>query len=126
MKKKPLIIGGKELALSNLERSCIRIPASRRAKSLIITPGSRAIFSRIQKSRPITSKRFPNGVSGQYFYEKDAPSFTPRWVKTFSVPRTSENSLINYILINDLPTLVWSANMARFREFVLTKLFRSS
>ena len=46
--------------------------------------------------------------------------------KIFLSRRTSENSLINYILINDLPTLVWSANMARFREFVVTKLFRSS
>ena len=64
------------------------------------------------KDRPITMKRFPDGVDGKYFYEKDAPSFTPDWVKTFPIPRTSENTVIDYILINDLPTLVWSANMA--------------
>ena len=64
------------------------------------------------KDRPITMKRFPNGINGQYFYEKDAPSFTPDWIKTYPVPRTSEESIINYILINDLPTLVWSANLA--------------
>jgi bifunctional non-homologous end joining protein LigD len=57
-------------------------------------------------------KRFPDGVDGKYFYEKDAPSFTPKWVKTYPIPRTSEKSVINYILINNLPTLVWSANMA--------------
>jgi bifunctional non-homologous end joining protein LigD len=125
MKKKPLIVGGKELALSNLEK--VMYPQTGFTKGQVIdyyTGIARYILPHL-KSRPITSKRLPNGVSGQYFYEKDAPSFTPRWVKTFSVPRTSENSLINYILINDLPTLVWSANMARFREFVLTKLFRS-
>jgi bifunctional non-homologous end joining protein LigD len=64
------------------------------------------------KDRLITMKRFPNGIDGEYFYEKDAPSFTPDWVKTYPIPRTSEKSTINYILINDLPTLVWSANMA--------------
>jgi bifunctional non-homologous end joining protein LigD len=64
------------------------------------------------KDRPITLKRFPDGLDGEFFYEKDAPSFTPEWVKTFPIPRTSENSVINYILINDLPTLIWSANLA--------------
>ena len=64
------------------------------------------------KARPITMKRFPDGINGQYFYEKDAPSFTHGWIKTYPIPRTSEKSTINYILINDLPALVWSANMA--------------
>jgi bifunctional non-homologous end joining protein LigD len=57
-------------------------------------------------------KRFPDGIHGEYFYEKDAPSFTPDWIKTYPVPRTSGKSNIDYILINDLPTRVWSANMA--------------
>jgi bifunctional non-homologous end joining protein LigD len=64
------------------------------------------------KNRPITMKRFPDGIHGEYFYEKNAPSFTPDWIKTYSVSRTSRKSNIDYILINDLPTLVWSANLA--------------
>lgn len=64
------------------------------------------------EGRPITMKRFPNGVRGEYFYEKDAPGFTPKWIQTFPVSRNSVEATINYILINDLPTLVWSANMA--------------
>src|SRR5688572_2765933 len=64
------------------------------------------------KDCPITLKRFPDGVAGEHFYEKDAPSFTPAWVKTFPIPRSGGNSMIDYILINDLPTLVWSANLA--------------
>lgn len=64
------------------------------------------------KDRPITLKRFPDGIAGEHFYEKDAPSFTPVWVKTFPIPRSGGNSMIDYILINDLPTLVWSANLA--------------
>src|SRR5437016_1951443 len=38
------------------------------------------------RDRPVTLKRYPNGVRGQHFYEKDAPAFTPGWVKTFPVP----------------------------------------
>jgi bifunctional non-homologous end joining protein LigD len=72
---------------------------------------ARYILPHLQ-NRPITMKRFPDGIDGEYFYEKDAPSFTPGWIKTYPIPRTSEKSIINYILINDLPTLVWSANMA--------------
>src|SRR5690242_7998197 len=39
------------------------------------------------KDRPVTLKRYPDGVTGQAFWEKDAPSFTPDWVETFPVPR---------------------------------------
>ena len=61
------------------------------------------------RNRPVTLKRFPDGVHGEAFYEKDAPAFTPKWVKTFPVPRGPD---IKYILINDSRTLLWAANVA--------------
>ena len=64
------------------------------------------------KNRPVTLKRFPEGVHGEFFYEKDAPSFTPKWVKTFPVPRREGGPPINYILINDARTLGWVASIA--------------
>src|SRR6266513_3257902 len=64
------------------------------------------------KDRPVKLKRYPDGVHGDAFYEKDAPGFTPEWVKTFPVPRREGGTDINYILINDVPTLTWAANMA--------------
>lgn len=64
------------------------------------------------RNRPVTLKRYPNGVFGEAFYEKDAPGFTPKWVKTFPVPRREGGADINYILINDVETLTWAANMA--------------
>src|SRR5947207_747204 len=64
------------------------------------------------RNRPVTLKRYPNGVFGEAFYEKDAPGFTPTWVKTFPVPRREGGPDINYILINDVPTLAWAANVA--------------
>jgi bifunctional non-homologous end joining protein LigD len=62
--------------------------------------------------RPVTLKRYPDGVRGQHFYEKNAPSFTPAWVRTFPVPRRAGGPDINYVIIDDLATLVWSANLA--------------
>src|SRR5438874_1189935 len=53
--------------------------------------------------RPVTLKRYPNGVRAEHFYEKDAPKFTPEWVRTFPVPRRSGESDINYVVIDDLP-----------------------
>jgi bifunctional non-homologous end joining protein LigD len=64
------------------------------------------------RNRPVTLKRYPNGVHGEAFYEKDAPGFTPEWVKTFPVPRREGGPDINYILINDVATLTWAGNMA--------------
>src|SRR5436309_970066 len=64
------------------------------------------------KDRPVTLKRYPDGIHGDFFYEKDAPAFTPDWVSKFQVPRHAGGSDICYVLINDLPTLVWCANLA--------------
>jgi bifunctional non-homologous end joining protein LigD len=62
------------------------------------------------KSRPITLKRFPNGVDGEYFYEKQCPVHRPDWLST--VPVDSSTKTINFCVIDDLPSLVWVANIA--------------
>jgi len=64
------------------------------------------------RNRPVTLKRYPDGVFGEAFYEKDAPGFTPDWVKTFPVPRHEGGPDIIYILINDRRTLMWAASIA--------------
>jgi bifunctional non-homologous end joining protein LigD len=63
------------------------------------------------KERPITLKRYPDGVDGFFFYEKKCPTHRPKWVKTAKVT-ASEDKVINYCVINDLPSLVWTANLA--------------
>jgi bifunctional non-homologous end joining protein LigD len=63
------------------------------------------------KDRPITLKRYPDGVEGIFFYEKQCPAHRPKWVKTTKVAK-SEGGQINYCVINDLPSLVWAANLA--------------
>ena len=59
------------------------------------------------KDRPLTLKPFPDGIHGAHFYQKDKPGFTPKWVASWTDPREPEN---DYVLCNDLPTLVWMAN----------------
>ena len=63
------------------------------------------------KDRPISLKRYPDGVEGFFFYEKQCPSHRPEWIRTTKVPK-SEGGEINYCVMNDLPALVWAANLA--------------
>ncbi len=63
------------------------------------------------RDRPVTLIRFPDGVGGKSFYEKNAPGFTPDWVQRFEVPRRRHEGSIDYILINDVETLAWCANL---------------
>lgn len=64
------------------------------------------------RDRPLTMKRYPNGVDGQFFYEKNCPSHRPKWVQTAKVWSEGNQRIMSYCLFNDLPTLVWAANLA--------------
>jgi len=65
--------------------------------------------------RPMTLKRYPEGVDGESFFQKHAPAGTPDWVRTVDVPsRSSRGSggIVTHVVIDDLPTLMWAANLA--------------
>jgi bifunctional non-homologous end joining protein LigD len=64
------------------------------------------------KGRPLTLKRYPNGVNGMYFYEKNCPTHRPEWVNTARVWSSGNDKWMDYCLAQDLPTLVWAANLA--------------
>jgi len=64
------------------------------------------------RDRPLTMKRYPNGVDAEFFYEKNCPSHRPNWVKTAKVWSHGNNRMMDYCLAQDLPTLVWAANLA--------------
>jgi bifunctional non-homologous end joining protein LigD len=66
----------------------------------------------ILNQRPVVLTRFPNGINEKGFYEKDAPSGTPKWVEVFrNYSETAERN-VNYVLCNNLDTLIWLANLA--------------
>jgi bifunctional non-homologous end joining protein LigD len=62
--------------------------------------------------RPIVLIRYPNGIDKEGFYEKDAPEGTPSWVKTVRIYSETAERNVDYILCNDLDTLIWLANLA--------------
>src|SRR3972149_4072945 len=62
--------------------------------------------------RPLVLTRFPNGIDQEGFYEKDAPQGTPSWVKTVKIYSETAKRDVNYVLCNDLDTLIWLANLA--------------
>src|SRR4051794_19088065 len=67
------------------------------------------------QDRALTRKRYPNGTEGQMFFEKNRPQGTPPWVRTVTLPSpgSSKNrETIDYVVCDDLPTLVWTANLA--------------
>lgn len=72
------------------------------------------LLSHLQ-GRPVTRKRWPNGVGTDPFFEKNAPRGTPSWVPTAELPApgsTKNRETVDYVLVNDLPTLVWLGNLA--------------
>ncbi|NLZ38043.1 MAG: DNA polymerase domain-containing protein [Firmicutes bacterium] len=62
------------------------------------------------KNRPCNFQRFPDGIAGKSFYQKNVPSFAPSWLQTVSI--ASEEREINYIMVNNLETLVYLVNLA--------------
>ena len=63
-------------------------------------------------NRPLVMTRFPDGVDKEGFYEKDAPLGTPSWVETYRRYSESSKRELNYVVCNNLDTLVWLANLA--------------
>jgi bifunctional non-homologous end joining protein LigD len=99
-------VEGRRLSLSNLDK--VMYPAVGFTKGQLIDYYTRVapVLLPHLRDRPLTLKRYPNGVEGQYFYEKRSPSHAPEWV------RTAEALGIEYVVCDDLPTLVWLANLA--------------
>ena len=64
--------------------------------------------------RPLVLTRYPDGIEGETmsFFEKNAPEGTPGWVKTKAIYSPTSKRDVNYIVCNDLDTLIWLANLA--------------
>lgn len=105
-------IQGRQLKLSNLDK--VLYPASGFTKGQVIdyyVHIAPALVPHLA-GRPLTLKRYPNGVDSQYFFEKNATAHRPDWVKTAPIWSEGNHRNVNYILADDLPTAVWMANLA--------------
>jgi bifunctional non-homologous end joining protein LigD len=105
-------VEGRKLKLTNLDK--VLYPATGFTKGQVVD-----FYARIAPvllphlaGRPLTMKRYPEGVDQEYFFEKNAPMHRPDWVKTVPVWSEGNHRTIHFILCNDLPTLVWIANLA--------------
>jgi bifunctional non-homologous end joining protein LigD len=101
-----VLIDGRRLKISNWDK--VLFPETGFTKGDLI-----AYYARVApfvlphlRDRPLTLKRYPNGVNSQYFYEKQSPSHRPEWVQTVRI------GSVQYTLAQDRPTLVWLANLA--------------
>jgi bifunctional non-homologous end joining protein LigD len=114
MASKPEVveIEGKHLSLTNLDK--VLYPATGFTKGQVIDYYARIapVLLPHLKEHPLTLKRYPGGVDQEYFFEKNATKHRPDWVKTVPVWSEGNQRDVNYILANDLPTLVWTANLA--------------
>ncbi len=101
-----VLVDGRRLRITNWDK--VLYPKTGFTKGELI-----AYYARIAPAvlphlhdRPLTLKRYPNGVEEQYFYEKQSPSHRPDWVRTVRIKE------MDYTLAQDRPTLVWLANLA--------------
>jgi bifunctional non-homologous end joining protein LigD len=105
-------IQGKRLKLSNLDK--VLYPKVGFTKAQVIDYYVRVapVLLPHLHDRPLTMKRYPEGVDGQFFYEKNCPRHRPEWVNTAPVWSEGNQRWMDYCVIQDLPTLVWAANLA--------------
>jgi bifunctional non-homologous end joining protein LigD len=106
-------IDGRTLSLSNLDK--LMYPEAGFTKGHVIEYYTRIapVLLGHLRDRPLTLKRYPDGVQGPHFYEKQCPSHRPDWVRTTLVESSrARDGKINFCLSDDLPTLVWLANLA--------------
>jgi len=105
-------IQGRHLKLSNLQK--VMYPATGFTKQQVIDYYARiapAILPHLN-GRALTRKRYPDGVDGEPFFEKNAPQYRPEWIKTTPIWSEGNRRTVHYVLANDLPTLIWLANLA--------------
>jgi bifunctional non-homologous end joining protein LigD len=114
-------VDGRHLSLSNLGK--VLYPESGFTKGAVLDYYSRvaAVMLPHLQARPVTFRRFPDGVSGKSFVEKHVPSHAPDWVRTIKVPSSGGGGWgrektaggdVEYAVIDDRPSLVWAANLA--------------
>ena len=105
-------IDGRRLTLSNLEK--VLYPETGFTKGQVLDYYARIAEVMLPHitDRPLTLKRYPDGVNGKPFFEKHAPSHRPDWVRTAEVPSSRSTEPIPFAVVCERPTLLWAANLA--------------
>ncbi len=106
------VAGDKEIRLSNLDK--VYWPQEGYTKGDLLTYyfNISPVMLPHLVDRPLTLKRMPNGVGGEFFYEKNAPIHTPRWMPSIPIESAeSKRGIINYLTVHDVADMLWIANL---------------
>ncbi len=116
--KVPVDVGGRRLVLSNLDKVLYpEAGATGFTKGQVLDYYTRIapVLLPHLAGRPLTRKRYPEGVDGFAFFEKNAPRGLPDWVRTVTLPTpgsTKNRDVIDFVIVDELATLVYVANLA--------------
>jgi bifunctional non-homologous end joining protein LigD len=106
-----LNVEGKDVPVSNLDKLYYPKVGFTKGEMLAYYIKIAPVLLPHLRDRPLTMKRYPNGVEAPFFYEKQCPKPTPPFVETTQVARHHKPGSIQFCLANNLPTLVWAANL---------------
>lgn len=107
-----LKVGRRTLKVSNLDK--VLYPEARFTKGNVLDYYRDVADTLIPhlKDRPLTLKRYPDGVDGGFFYEKRCPPYRPEWLRTAKILRKRDKKYIDFCVVNDAASLLWVANLA--------------
>ncbi|WP_194925927.1 non-homologous end-joining DNA ligase [Catenulispora pinisilvae] len=105
-------IEGRTVKLSNLDK--VLYPEAGFTKGEILDYYARIapVMLPHLTDRPVTFIRYPDGVDTSGFFAKHAPAHRPSWVRTADIAASSSGKKVEYVLIDDLASLMWAANLA--------------
>jgi bifunctional non-homologous end joining protein LigD len=104
-------LDGKKISLTHLNKIYFKKPSLRKRDILLYYLRVAPYILPFLKDRPMVLKRYPNGIDGEFFFQKEAPSPRPDWVKTVDIFTKERGRDVPYILANDRATLLYLTNL---------------
>jgi bifunctional non-homologous end joining protein LigD len=105
-------VGKRKIEISNLDK--ILYPADRISKAELIEYYLKlapTILAHL-RGRPLSLVRFPDGIDGERFFQKNRPEWAPEWLEHVSLGNASKGDSVDYIIATEDASLVWLANLA--------------
>ncbi len=105
-------VEGRTITVSNLEKVLYPQPGFTKGQVIDYYLRIAPVLLPHLHNRPLTMKRYPEGVNGMFFYEKSCPKYRPEWLQTTAVWSEGRGENIDYCMLQDRASLVWAANLA--------------
>ena len=116
--KETITVGGRKLEVSNLDKVFYPGPGFTKGDVIDYYRSISPVLLPHLKGRPVTLKRYPDGVEGFSFYEKSCPEHRPSFIKTVAIRRKRDDKDVNYCQLNTEAALAWAANLANLELHV--------